>query len=114
VLGMLLAGGGLLGAVLFGLVVLPGTHGLATVAEVPLGCDVVPVAVVVEVEPMPLLLVVLPIPVVEELVLLDGVVPAAVVVEVVPLGLEVELLGVTVLVPLLDGVHGATVVCVAG
>lgn len=108
---MLLAGGGLLGAVLFGLVVLPGTHGLATVAEVPLGCEVVPVAVV-EAEPVPLLLVVLPIPVVEEVVLLDGV-PAAVAVEVV-FGLEVELLGVTVLVPLLEGVHGATVVCVAG
>lgn len=32
---MLLAGGGFAGAVLFGFV--PGTHGLATVADVPLG-----------------------------------------------------------------------------
>jgi hypothetical protein len=110
VLGMLLAGGGLLGAVLLGLVVLPGMQGLATVAEVPLGCDMVPVAVV-EVEPVPLLVLALPVPVVEELVLLDGALPV-VVVEVVLPGLEAEVVGVAVLVPLLEGVHGATVVCV--
>ncbi len=106
---MLLVGGGLLGAVLFGLVVLPGGQGLATVAEVPLGCDVVPDAVV-DVEPVPLLGLVLPVPVVEEPVLPDGMLPA-VVVEVVLLGL-VELVEVPVLLPLLEGVHGATVVCV--
>lgn len=99
----------MLGAVLFGLVVLPGGQGLATVAEVPLGCDVVPDAVV-DVEPVPLLGLVLPVPVVEEPVLPDGMLPA-VVVEVVLLGL-VELVEVPVLVPLLEGVHGATVVCV--
>jgi hypothetical protein len=96
VLGMLLVGGGLLGAVLLGVVVLPGIHGLATVAEVPLGCDVVPADVVpvavVEVELVPLLGLV---PVAEELVLLDG----------MPVGVPVT-------VPLLEGVHGATVVCV--
>ena len=109
-LGMLLAGGGLLGAVLLGLVVLPGVQGLATVAEVPLGCDMVPVAVV-EAEPVPLLVLALPVPVVEELVLLDGVLPV-VVVEVVLPGLDAEVVGVPVLAPLLEGVHGATVVCV--
>jgi hypothetical protein len=110
---MLLVGGGLLGAVLPGVVVLPGIHGFATVAEVPLGCDVVPADVVpvavVEVELVPLLGLV---PVAEELVLLDGMPVAVVVVEVVLPGLEVEVLGVLVMVPLLEGVHGATVVCV--
>ena len=70
------------GLVLLGVVVLPGSHGLATVAEVPLGRDADAVVEVVE-----LLLVV------EELPAVAGV-PVAVV-EVVPL--------------LLAGVHGATV-----
>jgi hypothetical protein len=106
VLGRLLVGGGLLGAVLLGLVVLPGIHGFATVAEVPLGCAVVPAAVV-DVE-----LVLLGLALVAD-GLFDGMLLVVVVEGVLP-GLEVEVLGVPVTVPLLEGAHGATVVCVPG
>jgi len=68
-------------------VVLPGAQGLATVAEVPAGCDVL------EVDPTPL---------VEELVPVVVLLPAVVV--VVPLA---------VVVPLLEGVQGAVVRVVA-
>ncbi len=93
---------GVLGAVpvvfvLLGLV-LPGSHGgLATVADVPLGRDMLPDATVeLEVAPTPLLV-------------LEPVLP---VVEVVLLG-EIELVEPAVPVaPLLEGVHGATVVVV--
>lgn len=107
-LGMLLVGGGLIGTVLLGLGTLPGGQGLATVAEVPGGVA----DAVAEVE---LLLVFEP--VVDEVVLdgvvdevvLDGVVPVVVVV-VVLLGVVADVVGLPVLVPLLAGVHGATVV----
>ena|SRR5215467_2432340 len=85
--------------------VLPGGHGLATVVEVPPGCEVLP-AIVAEVEPAPLVAVELPIPLVE-LLLVEG----AVVVVLLP-GAAVELVEVPTLVPLLEGVHGATVVVV--
>lgn len=80
---MSLGVGGLLGAVELGVVVLPGAHGApATVAEVPLGeADAVVVELVV-----PLLAVVL---------LVEGVLLAVV---------DVPML------PLLEGVHGTTVV----
>ena len=78
----------LLGEVLLGLVVLPGMHGLATVAEVPLGCEAEAVVVLDPVElPMPLFAVAEVLPV--EGVLLAVVVPV---------------------LPLFEGVHGATVV----
>ena len=81
------------GVVVFGLV-LPGRHGFATVAAVPLGRDGVAGATVeFEVLPTPLLVV-------------EEVLP---VVEAVPLG------AVAVEVPalvLLEGVHGVTVVVV--
>jgi hypothetical protein len=78
----------LLGEVLLGLVVLPGMHGLATVAVVPLGCEAEAVVVLDPVElPMPLFAVAEVLPV--EGVLLAVVVPV---------------------LPLFEGVHGATVV----
>lgn len=74
-----------------GVVLLPGTQGLATVADVPLGRDGVAEATVeLELLPMPLLLVV----------------DVLGVVEAVLLGVEVSVL------VLLDGVHGATVLVV--
>src|SRR5262249_27778582 len=82
--------------------VLPGGHGLATVAEVPLGR----VAAAVELEPAPLLAVELPMLLVE-LLLVEG----AVVVVALP-GVEVVVVEVPILLPLLEGVHGATVVVV--
>jgi hypothetical protein len=87
---MSLGGGGLLGTVelgvvLLGLVLLPGAHGLATVAEVPLGRDADAVVVVVE---LPALFAVA-----EVLPVVEGVLA---VVEIPAL--------------LLAGVHGATVV----
>lgn len=77
------------GVVLLGLVLLPGIHGLATVAEVPLGPEADAVVLVVE----------LPVPrfVVAEVVPVDGVLLAVVDVVDVPLAL-------------LEGVQGATVV----
>ena len=91
---MLLGGGGLLGtldgAVPVGVVELPGTQGFATVVEVPLGVVLVPATVE------------LPLPAV------DGVLP--VVVEVVELPVLVEGVVPLAVVPLLEGVHGATVV----
>ena len=86
---MSLGGGGLLGTVepgvvLLGLVLLPGTQGFATVAEVPLGRDGDAEAVVVVVEELPV----------------EGVLPVE---DVLPAVVEVP-------VPLLAGVHGATVV----
>jgi hypothetical protein len=91
---MSLGGGGLLGTVepgvvLLGVVLLPGIQGLATVAEVPLGVDADAVVLVVEL-PAPLFAV-------AEVLPVEGVLPAVVVVVDVPL-------------PLLEGVHGATVV----
>jgi hypothetical protein len=92
-LGTVEAGEVLLGEVLLGLVVLPGSHGLATVAEVPLGCEAVAVVVVD--------------PVVEALVELP--IPLFAVADVLPV--EGELLAVVVpVLPLFEGVHGATVV----
>jgi hypothetical protein len=79
---------------------LPGGHGVATVVEAPLGCDALAVAL----EPLPLA-VELPMLLVE-LLLVEG----AVVVAVLD-GVEVELVELPIL-PLLDGVHGATVVVV--
>ena len=98
---MSLGGGGLLGTVPVGVVLLPGVHGLATVAEVPLGCDGVAEATV-ELE--------LPLPVVVDVL---GLVEVELlgVVELVLLGVVVVEVEVPVLV-LLDGVHGATVVVV--
>ena len=81
--------------------VLPGTQGLATVAEVPLGRDGVAEATV-ELELL------LPV-VVDVLGLVD--VELLGVVDVVPLGVVVVEVEVPALV-LLDGVHGATVVVV--
>jgi hypothetical protein len=86
---MSLGAGGLLGTVEPGVVpvgLLPGWHGLATVAEVPLGRDAEAV-VVVEVLLVPLFAVALPV--------VEGVLLAVVDVPVVLL---------------LEGVHGATVV----
>jgi hypothetical protein len=92
-LGTVEAGEVLLGEVLLGLVVLPGSQGLATVAEVPLGCEAVAVVVVD--------------PVVEALVELP--IPLFAVADVLPV--EGELLAVVVpVLPLFEGVHGATVV----
>jgi hypothetical protein len=92
-LGEVLLGEVLLGEVLLGLVVLPGSHGLATVAEAPLGCEAVAVVVVD--------------PVVEALVELP--IPLFAVADVLPV--EGELLAVVVpVLPLFEGVHGATVV----
>jgi hypothetical protein len=89
---MSLGGGGLLGTVELGdvpvgVVLLPGWQGLATVAEVPLGREA---DAVVEVEELPT--------------------PLLAVVEV--LAVEGELLAVVEVpvLPLLEGVHGATVV----
>jgi hypothetical protein len=99
--------------------VLPGVHGLATVAETP------GVAALAVVEPAPLLVVEVPDAVVE-LVVVEGVValpiellvpgfevevPALPMVVVLP-GLDVEVLAFPTLVPLLEGVQGATVVVV--
>jgi len=100
---MSLGGGGLLGTVEVPAgVVLPGVQGVAAVAEVPLGRDGVAEATVELELPVPLL-----------------VVDVLGVVEAVLLGLvELELLGVVVLegdvvvLVLLDGVHGATVLVV--
>ncbi|HEU4416528.1 MAG TPA: hypothetical protein VFT65_17195 [Candidatus Angelobacter sp.] len=69
VFGILLLGGGLLGAVELGLD--PGVQGFAAVAEVPRGLEV-PLAVVDVVEPVPVLLDGL---LVEEVVPVDDVVP---------------------------------------
>src|ERR1044071_3819175 len=107
---MSLGGGGLLGTadcVPVGLV-LPGTQGFATVAEVPpidvpLGCDGVAEATV-ELELLPVPLLVVDVPGVVEVELLG-------VVDVVLLGAVVVEVEVPVLV-LLEGVHGATVVVV--
>ena len=105
---MSLGGGGLLGTVEVpaGVVLLPGVHGVAAVAEVPLGRDGVAEATVELELPVPLLVV-------------DVLGDALGVVEAVLLGLvELELLGVVVLegdvavLVLLDGVHGATVLVV--
>jgi hypothetical protein len=93
---MSLGGGGLLGAVelplglvLLGVLVLPGSQGLATVAEVPLG----EADAVVVVDPVVVLLV--PLFAVADVLLVEGVLLAVVDVPVLPL---------------LEGVHGATVV----
>jgi len=94
---MSLDGGGLLGTVelgdvLLGVVVLPGVQGLATVAEVPLGeADaVVVVDPLVELAELP--------------------VPLFAVADVLPVeGVLLALVDVPML-PLLEGVHGATVV----
>ena len=99
-----LGGGGLLGTVEVvpaGVVLLPGVQGVAAVAEVPLGRDGV-----AEVLPMPLLLVVDVLGVVEAVLLGLVEVELLGVVEVVLLGVEVSVL------VLLDGVHGATVLVV--
>lgn len=81
-----------LGVVLLGVVVLPGTQGLATVAEVPLGCEADAVVVVD--------------PVVE----LELPVPLFAVADVLPVeGVLLAVVDVPML-PLLEGVHGATVV----
>lgn len=91
---MSLGGGGLLGTVPVGVVLLPGVHGFATVAVVPLGRDGVAEATVeLELPLVPLLVDVLG------------------VVELVLLGVVVVEVEVPVLV-LLEGVHGATVVVV--
>src|SRR5690242_3973492 len=103
---MSLGGGGLLGTVVVvpaGVVLLPGVHGVAAVAEVPLGRDGVAEATVELELPVPLLVV--------------GVLGDAlgVVEAVLPGFVELELLGVVVLevevsvLVLLDGVHGTTV-----
>ena len=76
-----------LGEVPVGLVLLPGSHGGATVVEVPLGCDI---DAVVELEELPT--------------------PPVVVVEALPVVEGVLLALVEVPVSLLAGVHGATVV----
>jgi hypothetical protein len=87
------------GFVLF-VLVLPGSQGVATVADVPLGRGVLPDATVgLEVVPTPLLVVEPALPVVED------VLPGEV-------GLPVAVVLLVVL--LLEGVHGATVVVVAG
>jgi hypothetical protein len=107
---MSLGGGGLLGTVEVlpaGVVLLPGVHGVAAVAEVPLvdvplGCDGLAEATVELELPVPLLVV--DVLGVVEVVLLG-------VVEVVLLGVVVLEIEVPVLV-LLDGVHGATVLVV--
>ena len=85
---MSLGAGGLLGAVELGVVVLPGSHGApATVAEVPLGeADAVVVA-----DPGA-----------------ELVVPVLEVADVLPD--EGVVLAVVDVLPLLEGVHGATVV----
>ena len=85
--------------------VLPGVHGLATVAEVP-GIVAGPVAEAVVEVPLPVDAV--PVPV--EAVPAPGEVVVPVVL-VVP-GVVLEVLAVPVLVPLLDGVQGATVLVV--
>jgi len=81
---MSLGEGGLLGAVELGVVVLPGAHGApATVAEVPLG---------------------------EADAVVELVVPLFAVAEVLPVeGVLLAVVDVPML-PLLEGVHGATVV----
>lgn len=84
---MSLGVGGLLGAVELGVVVLPGVQGLATVAEVPLGEADAVVVVDPEVE--------LVVPLVAGVLPIEGVLLAVV---------DVPML------PLLEGVHGATVV----
>ncbi len=93
-------------------VVAPGGHGLATVAEVP---GILELGAVVEVDPT-LLFVDVPVPVVDgvvledgvELVLVDGVV--ALPIELGLPGVEVDVLALPVLVPLFEGVQGAVVV----
>ena len=102
VFGKLLGAGGLAIGLFAdpGPAVLPVGHGAATVVEVPLGCDALAVAL----EPVPLA-VVLPTLLVE-LLLVEGTVAVAVLA-----GVEVELVELPIL-PLLDGVHGATVVVV--
>jgi len=102
---MSLGGGGLTGTVdcvPVGLV-LPGVHGFATVAEVPLGRDGVAEATV-ELELLTVPLLVVAVLGVVEVELLG-------VVELVLLGVVVVEVEVPVLV-LLEGVHGATVVVV--
>jgi hypothetical protein len=95
---MSLGGGGLLGTdepgvVLLGVVVLPGWQGFATVVEVPLGPEADAVVVAD--------------PVVE---LVELPTPLFAVAEVLPVeGVPLAVVEVPVL-PLLDGVHGATVV----
>lgn len=85
----------MLGTVEVGVVLLPGVQGLATVAEVPLGRGGLAEATVeLELLPVPLL-----------------VVDVSGVVEAVLLGVVVVDVPVPALV-LLDGVHGATVVVV--
>lgn len=86
---MSLGAGGLLGAVELGVVVLPGSHGAAMVAEVPLGeADAVVVA-----DPV-----------------VELVVPLFAVADVLPAeGVLLAVVDVPML-PLLEGVHGATVV----
>jgi hypothetical protein len=86
---MSLGAGGLLGAVELGVVVLPGVQGLATVAEVPLG----EADAVVVVDPV----VELVVPLVAD----AGVLPVE--------GVLLAVVDVPML-PLLEGVHGATVV----
>jgi hypothetical protein len=86
---MSLGVGGLLGAVELGVVVLPGVQGLATVAEVPLG----EADAVVVVDPV----VELVVPLVAD----AGVLPVE--------GVLLAVVDVPML-PLLEGVHGATVV----
>jgi hypothetical protein len=86
---MSLGVGGLLGAVELGVVVLPGVQGLATVAEVPLG----EADAVVVVDPV-----------------VELVVPLVADADVLPVeGVLLAVVDVPML-PLLEGVHGATVV----
>jgi hypothetical protein len=86
---MSLGAGGLLGAVELGVVVLPGVQGLATVAEVPLG----EADAVVVVDPV-----------------VELVVPLVADADVLPVeGVLLAVVDVPML-PLLEGVHGATVV----
>jgi hypothetical protein len=92
---MSLGGGGLLGTVPVGLVLLSGVQWGAAVAQVPLGCDGVADATVELERPVPLLVVV----------------DVLGVVEVALLGVVVVEVEVPVLA-LLDGMHGAAVVAV--
>jgi|ERR1043166_1249278 hypothetical protein len=114
VLGMLLGVGGLdIGALVEpgpG-VVAPGGHGFATVGEVPGTLE--PLAVVA-VDPTPLLVVEVPVPLTVELVLVDGVVDEVVElpIELLVPGVEVEVLELPIVVPLFEGVHGAVVVLI--
>jgi hypothetical protein len=81
------------------------------VADVP---GVLELLAVVEVDPTPLFVVVVPVPLTVELVLVDGVVEEAVELPIEPRvpGVEVEVLELPIVVPLFEGVHGAVVVLI--